>query len=380
MHDPSEKNLKHKTDVLAWRSVPRMRCELNFRPPEAAGLTMSIARAYSTLLLASGLGIAAAAFLALYILPSVAMSHPPAVLLGIAILTALFARIIYRLLERIGGTPHTFVSLHGLASAVLFIAALWIGTFVNSFACGVMLLAAVAIPSCLLMADQMAGHMVHWFSADPRMERDAMVHWRNAWCGRFMTRQVDRLRTLGASEKASSTLKRYPLSHVMVGTAVAVSLFAGILIAGIHDINQVGLVIALCLTGLLVMLAVRTHAQTLAAVPAIRAALGHWFEYQKDQRNPPWVLQSPAGSQPSRAFAVCAVTALFAAALALLTFSDASAPPRTVGGFANATPSELLLVLLTAVVLSPVQVLLIVFIVTAPVVATCREAIEEQDS
>ena len=69
IHDPVEKNLKHKTDVLSWSDVPWEDCDLNFRPPSLSQLSLSVSAVYGQLLVASTIALAATAVVSRYLVP-----------------------------------------------------------------------------------------------------------------------------------------------------------------------------------------------------------------------------------------------------------------------------------------------------------------------
>ena len=76
MHNPAEKNLKHKTDVLSWDEIRWETCDLNFRPPEAEGLTMATGRAYAHLALASASGIIGVLLIVYLVMPQMTTRSP----------------------------------------------------------------------------------------------------------------------------------------------------------------------------------------------------------------------------------------------------------------------------------------------------------------
>ena len=105
-----------------------------------------------------------------------------------------------------------------------------------------MLLFAGAIPSCLYLADQLTGHMLHWWSADPGVPRNTMVVWRNAWCGRFITPHVDELASRGVEQHHVAALKCYWWGHAAIVVVYAAATLASLLVAHALRFNEIGIV------------------------------------------------------------------------------------------------------------------------------------------
>jgi hypothetical protein len=239
------------------------------------------------------------------------------------------------------------------------------------------LLLNVGLPASLFVADQMTAQMIHWMSADPRLDRNTMVTWRNAWCGRFMTEHVDCLRNRGVSPRVIAILKRYWRGHLRVGLALVAAIFVALLLAVLVEIIRLGDAIAVTTTTALAGLAVATHAAMPRAGRLFTQTLGHWFEYHKDTIKPPWVLQSPAGSQLARAFLSYGAAAALGCALAFIGFSAGPWDPRMVTELREISAVEVCFVGVAASVLAPAHLLMVCFVVSAPVVSACDQAMEE---
>jgi hypothetical protein len=268
-----------------------------------------------------------------------------------------------------------------LAAASVLTFFLWIrfSCLQSLFLFGIFLLINVALPWSLLVADQMTGHIIHWMSADPRIDRNTMVAWRNAWCGRFMTEHVDILQTRGVSPNVINKLKTYWRTHVRVGVACIAGSLAALVLAILTELGRVGPAIVVVTTASLGALAVATHASTPRATNLFAKTLGHWFVYHKDTIKPPWVLQSAAGSQLTRAFVAYGAAVTLSCALALVGLSGGPWDPRTISDLCDLSMVEVGAAGLVAAVLAPLSLLFVCFVVSAPIVSSCDQAIEEVD-
>ncbi len=374
--NPAEKNLKHRTDVLEWESIDWSECEMNFRAPGAAGISMSPARALAHLLVASGIGAIGGVVAMNSIFPFMQSRSWIEVMVVAAVVAALIGSGYYRpLLRTVREQQDTNVAMCGAGSVLFLFVVVRFGGLQQVFGAGVFLLLCLALPWALFLADQMTGHMIHWLSADPRLDRNAMVVWRNAWCGRFMTEETEQLR--GISPAIRSKLQQYWYGHLRVAVACMASVFVGMLGTFALGFDRTGVAISFLLTTSLAGLAISAYASTADATKLFPQSLGHWFEYQKDQRQPPWVLQSPAGPQIARAFSAYGAACAMSFALLLLGLSDASWGSRTLADVTQASPAEMLTVLVGATILTPLNLLFLCFIVSAPTTAVCHQAIEE---
>ncbi len=69
IHEPVEKNLKHKTDVISWGDVPWDDCDLNFQPPSLSRLSLSAGAVYRQLLVAASISVCAVVALNRWVTP-----------------------------------------------------------------------------------------------------------------------------------------------------------------------------------------------------------------------------------------------------------------------------------------------------------------------
>lgn len=363
VHAPVEKNHKHKTDSMSWKDVPWQSCDLNFRPPSWSKLSKSTGAAYGELLVAAIVAVIAFLIFQVCVLPGMLGTSWLTMLLIAGIVSSLVSSGWYRPLPRVFGEQNTTST--GVACAfglVGFFAVACISAQQSSFDLAVMLLFAVSLPVCLYLADQLTGHMLHWWSADPAVSRSSMVLWRNAWHGRFITTHVDELSSVGIQAKYLGKLKRYWLSHVLVIVVYAVSMLAAIVVADSFRIVGMGAVFGISSTVLLLAAATWADWLSLSNRPNTACILGHWFLYLKDTTQPPWVMPSPAGNQVVRVFLSYAAVSLFAIAFLLLALATNDlSPTETTGSL-----SMILTMAAVAVLLAPLHVLAICFVVAAP--------------
>lgn len=377
-YDPAEKNLKHQTDVLLWDEVEWTTCDLNFRPPDSLNLTMSPFHVFFLLMVASLFG-AAGGMISMGTIAPLARSRSALEITVVAgIVAALVAIGFYRPLPNVFQNQRTFViSMLGAGAVWLIYSVLRFGYLQNSFAVGNFLLISVAVPSSLYVADQMAGHIIHWISADPRLDRNEMILWRNAWCGRFLTQETDHLVPLGVPSRSVRRLQKYWRSHAMVGSSCAISVAFGMIGSFQFGFRYVGIAIVVVLTSVLSMMSMATLTSTSHAHNVTRQILGHWFGYQKNDRKPPSVVQSPAGTTLLRAFMAYGTASLMACATVFLGLADSMCRSQSIADAIRASFLNSTIVLFVAVIVTPLNMILIFILVSAPVATACQTAIEE---
>jgi hypothetical protein len=368
IHEPAEKNLKHKTDVMSWADVPWDDCDLNFRPPSLSRLSLSVGAAYGQLLIVASITVCSVAALNRWLVPTIMVETSWMEICVVAVVVSLLSTAgWYRPLPRVFGAQDTAGAGLSVALSVLgFYAIIRLSYGYGLFDVGVVLLFVVAIPSCLLFADQLTGHMLHWWSADPKMSRNTMVVWRNAWCGRFMTQHVEELVALGVHQEQVAVLKRYWMGHVAIIVVYAISTLASLLIG----IGEVGLVFLTASTVLMLLVSAWADWQSLGCRQHLAHVLGHWFLYLKDSAQPAWVMQSPAGPQLIRAFQSYAAVSFLAIAFWKLGLAIASTPTRSFCELGSGTATEGVLIGGGAILLAPLHCLLICFVVSAPALSS----------
>ena len=150
------------------------------------------------------------------------------------------------------------------------------------FSGGAFLVVCVGVPLCHFCCDQMMGHVVYWISADPRVDREAMILIRNAWFGRFMTQRLAALAKCGVSAQTHRRFQFYGVTHVLVGAAFLGGMVVGLMLA-IHllKVPRPGATMITCSSLCLVVTAMWTRACTLSSRHSFSMTLGHWFLYQK---------------------------------------------------------------------------------------------------
>ena len=170
------------------------------------------------------------------------------------------------------------------------------------------------LPLCIYIADQLTEHMVYWFSANPCVDRKCMTAWRQAWHERFLSGTTQGLPR--CTDQIGAELRQYLLTWV----AVALAYIAGICCAvGLKALGpNIGPLNTLCTTAPLVFLAAATRCATWKDDSTFSKTLGHWLLYLKEEPKPPWVMQSPVGTQTFREVTLYVVAVLLGIALLLL--------------------------------------------------------------
>lgn len=314
VHKPVEKNLKHKTDVLSWLDVPWEDFDLNFRPPSASRLRFTTGQAYGRLIVVASLTVGTLGLGERWLSQTVLKSATWVEVCCVAFaMTWLIVSRIYRPLPQHVCDSRQAAQFVGFG-IVLCYAAFRCVLGQRAFDIGVVLLFWFAIPSCLFLADQWTSHMVSWLTSDPRVDRDELVLWRNAWYGRFLTVEVEQLAGIDVAKGDVKRLRRYWQGFATVAAIYLVSGIGAIVLAAQYRAAWSGITLLSLSTALLgVRLA---FAEGSAGNITHRSAqiLGQWFLYQKNQTQPAWVMTSPAGTQVRRTFQAYAAVGLVSAA------------------------------------------------------------------
>ena len=373
MQDPAEKNLKHKTDVLAWDKIHWEPCDLNFRPPDAEWLEMSISQAYMMLLLASGgtvvagylVSAGAASFL------SVSATLLEASIVGL-VLAALVGFGFYRLLPRAirhRGPGSVFLAL---ASVPLFYLAVRFGFTLPVFHCGVVTLFCLAIPWSMVVADQFTGHMVHWFSAGSGVEHETMVRWRKEWDERFLSHPINSQSTADLYAMRNS----YWQGHAWVIGACVTASVGVFVVASVGHVDEVGVAICGAVLVALTGLAMVRFASLSDALDIFRTALGQWFLYMKNTVAPPWIFQSPAGWQLGRLCMTVVAIVLLTVGVVFMGFATRTHGMKSMAVLTELPPIVGFKAGFHALVAAPVIFLLVCFIISTPVLSAAYRLLE----
>jgi len=381
IHDPVEKNLKHKTDVMSWADVPWDDCDLNFRPPSLLRLSLSVGAVYGQLLAAATITVCALGVLSRWLTPLIMVKTS---WFEVGIVAAMVGMLAiagwYRPLPRaLGRQDSAGAGLSVALSVVGFYATIHLSYGHSFFDRGALLLFVVAIPSCLFASDQLTGHTLHWWSADPGVSRNTMVVWRNAWCGRFMTPHVEELLGQGVKHGQLAVLKRYWLGHVAIVAVYAVGTLASLLIADRFRIGDVGIVFLAVSTGLLLIVTAGVDWPRRQCHQRTAHVLGHWFLYLKDSAQPAWVMQSPAGPQLVRAFLSYFAVSVLAIAFWMLGLTVASTSTQALGELRSVSVVFVPLIGAVAVVLAPLHWLLICAVVSNRTLSSVEEGLLVDD-
>lgn len=381
IHEPVEKNLKHKTDVISWGDVPWDDCDLNFRPPSLSRLSLSAGAVYRQLLVAASISVCAVAALNRWVTPlMMAESSWIEAVVVAALVGTLVSVGRYRPLPRVVSSADTrATALLMSVSVVAFYLIIRMSESSSLFDTGILLLFTAAIPSCLLAADQLTGHALHWWTADPAVDRDTMVAWRNAWCGRFMTRHVDELVSYGVDPSEVTVLKRYWWGHVAIVALYLAAALASLLIAYRFHRNEVGLIFLSASTLMLLLVAAGVDLKSQQSGRRIAQVMGQWFLYLKDSAQPPWVLQSPAGPQLGRAFQSYVGVGGLSVSFWVLGLVTASAPTQSLAELQGDAVFYTALVGGVAALLAPLHWLLICFVVSGATLSGVESGLIPQD-
>ena len=381
VHDPAEKNLKHKTDVLSWSDIPWERCDMNFRPPSLGQLSMSLGQAFLRLLIAATVGLISCLLVLSFVVPIVIRECCWAEAVVVALVVGTLAVVgLYRPLPRsIGDQRRVDIGIWLALSVLAFFAAAQYSQSHNVFDLGVLLLFTVALPANLYFADQLTGHMVHWITADPVAARNTMVVWRNAWCGRFVTSHVGQVIEQHAPGQSLRQLRRYWTGHLLVSLTYVCGVSASLLGMAIADIQQPGILIVIGSTSFLAILASINRARNSDSLPRFRCTLGQWFEYQKNSHQPPWMMNSPAGAQLRRSFTAFMAVVLLAVALMFISLTDNKLDPNELNIFHSASLIDTLIVSGVVVVVAPLQTLIIAFVISTQVVSIYDETFQTEE-
>ena len=315
VHKPVEKNLKHKTDVLSWLDIPWEEFDLNFRPPSASQLRLTTAQAWGQLAVVAGVTAVALALGERWISQTVLRSVTGMEVCCVAVIMAwLTANRTYRPLPLHVCDPKRTSQYVGFG-IVLSYATFRCMLGHRAFDIGIVLLFCLALPGCLLLADQWTSHMLHWLTSDPRIDRDELVLWRNAWCGRFLSDDVGQLKQLDVSETDVARLRRYWRAFAIVASIYLTSAISAILLAAKYRAAWSGIALVCLSTAMLALRTASVEGWSRKISERSAPILGQWFLYQKNEVQPAWVMPSPAGTQLLRTFqtyaAVCLVSAAF---------------------------------------------------------------------
>jgi hypothetical protein len=223
----------------------------------------------------------------------------------------------------------------------------------------------------------MTGHAIYWLTADPRLNRNAMVAVRNAWCGRFMTDELRCLKRWGVSARGCSLLGKYIALQLQLMLGCATACVAGMLVSYAVKIARPGMISIACSTALLGIVAVWIGSRIPSSKHAFERTLGLWLEYQKDAVMPPWVLQSSFGSQLQRTVLCYGAAAVLACSILALGLSDWNWTSRSISDLNIQSWLEVIVVGFAASVVSPAWVLLMGFIVSTPISTACQQVVEE---
>ena len=377
----SESNTKDKTDVLDWATLPRGRCDLNFRKPGShpPGQFRETLGAMLKVSLVTVVIAALVSMLPFGLLVDWTAFRGPLIL---AVLVAMVMALgVVRLWPATMAAPGLVVS--GLiAGGGVLVVWLLAGATRSTPAVGLMLLDGVAVPATAWLADALATHWVYWCTANPRIDRATMTGWRADWSRRF-TGSPDRpLRPELTSPAAREAHRRvmglrraylWGFLWLLVPFFVVPMLVLSLALFGLMQLmaHWIVLEITLALIGLSFIRAL-TAPQSWRLY---RRAIASWNHYGRDTVDPPWMFQSPGGSQLRRAGWFLVPLVLLAVAVFTLLIGDIV---RDAGRLLHVQPGDpivlarLVVSVAGVVVLPVVWFLLAGYLIAAPALAAAH--------
>ena len=374
-------NLKDKRNVIDWNQLPAGVCDLNYRPVSAAAQRQS-------LWLLGLLVLIATATLALR--PVVALLGEPLCQLNSSLLIPIGVTGLVTLATLLGWYqpwPALRSNAQRISLARDALGAMlggWLLLAVSVHAqdptVALVILCCLALPLLWLFADQVAQHFVFWMTAHPRIPHRTMLVWRNRWQQRFDVVPVG----LPCSLRVTSQVKRRHAQVIASLHRYQTCLIWGVLtllpwpllfvIAELGDVvDRPGI---WCVGGLLIHLsiwAVCRARQYPRSLQLFFRAFSSFSCYGLARRDPPWVFQSPCGSQLRRLGIIVGILMLLMLVTTPALWAEVSLP-RTI---ANAqSPWPILSVILFTIACPIALLLLVSYIVATPALAAFHTALE----
>lgn len=329
---------KEKDEILDWTCIPAGSCDMNFRPASAHP-TGDIREV--VVLLVQVATIAGFFGLALRYLIGPFMTSWISLGLAVGIGTVL------ALADLWAGSqlwPNPFAQLpRRWPSAVLFglplilwLVAAWLSRpmpVLGPFS----LLMMVGVPALFLAADLMTTQAVHWMSAHPRVPGRTMRRWRILWQQRFQDALEDSAETQSPETSGShmAAAKRLHNNYSIGFVLVSASLGGPALVALACDASgtehPLGAMIVIGQISSLFLVAVARTPRLRVATRLVAEMLEHWHRYERDRLYPPWVFQSPIGSQPTRTLLMGAAIASMSIAIVPLFLVEVTLPAPAQG-------------------------------------------------
>ena len=390
----SERNLKHRTDVLDWKRIPRGRCELEYRPPSAESLQVSTLSFLGRLSLVAAIVAIAGVIVVDAVAPFIAgrltghLSVAVLCVMGILLLTGVYEPFSQRLesWQRSSILPFVVASV-----MVLYL----FGTLFNVIDVvqgALLVFVLAAIPFTCFVGDQMCQHYIGWMLANPRIDEDTRQKWKTAWNARFEApKSVEPRRTdLSAVESKvhawASTWSTSYASGMFVFAFAAISPL--LVIAACYWLFRIKLPASqypLILLAFVVAIGIGRARECRISWQVFLQMLGHWISYGQTGEQPPWVFQSPVGRPFYRECLVYCLLALFCAGTVPIgvqtgSLIGASDIETTVEPTIENVAFKVLLAIVYATVVPPSLLMLGLFFVTAPALAAYFVALEHQSA
>ena len=336
MLDPVRQNLKHKTNVLNLAKVPLGECDMQFRPPSQQWNVRGES-VIPLLAMSSIIGVVA----------SYLFRHPIAanVLFTVTVIAAFLAvplgipgLVTYACFAATGLREVFRKRTYGqlFREFVVMPTLLWlaaVGCCTTRWETTAFLFLLVfAWPATLRAADLMATHALYWMSAQPRMDRATQAKWRADWSLRFegFSSPSPRRTDLTAHERDEfedllDQRLRYRWGRWWLLAAWSAPVVWGWVLGGEHSEARrwlVGL-------GLLIAMVVWAKVQARLCPNSwrvFRLALASWLNFEFPPESPPWMFNTPVGTQSHRRFSAGFTVALIAMGLVPLAIATLTYP------------------------------------------------------
>lgn len=272
-------------------------------------------------------------------------------------------------------------------------------------------LVVVPLPITLLVADAFATFAIDWMTANPLITSSTMLRYRNAWRRRFTNPVPKEISPPGMSAEEAEHRTRFNQARQsyafgLVGLGIGLSVVA-LCVNAVSPASrpyEKGIVFFVVLASILLLIACWRAWQWPHAFATFWEYFAAWFYFDQPSPVPPWVHRSPTFSIGLRRFLILVTVFVWGLALCYVTdhfswfaFADPQ-PALRAGVIARAGRNDndfiflslvvrhpfvavwLLLAFVACLFLPLLLFLLILFVLTAPVIAAHHAALEASDA
>ncbi len=322
----SDKTVTHPTDVMCWDDLPSEACAMEFRPPSAMQLRCTWKRGIVDLTKVSCVVGAAFWLIKFVVLPQLSSPWNRLGLVGavagvvVGALTLAMAPSSKRV-QTAKLDPSSKFSWT-LAIAVAGCVVLCFSPALNLT--GGLVYAGTGLALLAILARQLVCHQVGWHTANPQILASDRDPWRAG------ARKLNIALASGSNDMKNLAIEGLGgFAVVSAGLVLQPLCYLGCSWAGVRTWSW--WVPPLTLATLLVF--DRIWVRHSKSSETFAAAMGHWFDYQKNGESSPLVYQSPAGSAAPRTFLVWHVVAVLTVGMATMIsnieFFDQLGAPMT---------------------------------------------------